>query len=218
MAKMLAQSMTSPVRSLPGPVRRVVESESRTLSSRLWDIDWSSILPLDLGDGMVARMATFDELSDFCAQHIEDIFQEPKTSPFLKDPMTVAKRRYYEEIADITLIGADEPIGLFVGEPADWGTYYVRVMASVPSAQGKRYCNMFAIKVFDILAAHGVERVHTEISPANFASTYVAMRMRFRPTGTVLSDRWGAVTRLTKFLCEERQEVFFDQFCAGVRQ
>jgi len=40
--------------------------------------------------------------------------------------------------------------------------------------------------------------------------------LNFNVTGSVLSDRWGAQVRLTRFLDAQSEDVFLRQFCAGV--
>jgi hypothetical protein len=46
---------------------------------------------------------------------------------------------------------------------------------------------------------------------------HIATRLKFNQTGTLLSERWGAMVHFTKFLSEEKEEVFLRQFCSGVK-
>jgi hypothetical protein len=71
--------------------------------------------------------------------------------------------------------------------------------------------------LFERLRLAGVERVEADASPANFASLQTLLRNRFNVTGSVLSERWGALVRLTRFLDDDATGVFLDQFCDGVR-
>jgi len=60
--------------------------------------------------------------------------------------------------------------------------------------------------LFEILKSAGVERIEADTSPGNFASMTVMTRLRFNLTGTVLSERWGAMMHFTKFLDERRSQ------------
>jgi hypothetical protein len=44
---------------------------------------------------------------------------------------------------------------------------------------------------------------------------YVLTRARFNITGSLMSERWGALIRFTKFLNERGEDTFLQQFCRG---
>ena len=68
--------------------------------------------------------------------------------------------------------------------------------------------------LFDTLRAAGVERVETDASPTNATTLQVALRLGFKVTGNLTTDRWGALVRLTKFLSPNAERVFVDGYCA----
>jgi hypothetical protein len=48
------------------------------------------------------------------------------------------------------------------------------------------------------------------------ATLHLLTRLRFNPTGTLLSDRFGATIHFTRFLDDASEDVFWRQFCTGV--
>ena len=57
-------------------------------------------------------------------------------------------------------------------------------------------------------------RIESEISPANQVQTYNMSRRGYLLTGTVLSDRWGAMFRYTKFTKPTCEATFKNSFTA----
>lgn len=193
-------------------------AERTPLSETLWGIRWSDLLPLELGGGCAVRVSSFHAALPFVREHYARIFEDDGNSPFRTDVLTPAKARYYELCADFfEFTHEGEPIGLLVCDPLDWSTYYIRSAAMLPEHQGRgpiqRFLTTFA---FEHLAQAGVTRVELDLSPSNLAMLHIATRMRMNPTGTVLTERWGAMTRFTRFLSAEAHQVFLEQFCSGV--
>jgi RimJ/RimL family protein N-acetyltransferase len=191
--------------------------KQRSLSEQLWDLDWASLLPLQLGDdGLVARYASFEAVQPFIAENYASIFEEERLSPFSVRPHS-AKTRYMALTGDfIEFSLGGEPIGVFVGMPTDWSTYYIRTTAVLRQHQGRAAPQNFFRALFPLLRACGVERVELDTSPSNIAMMHIVTRLRFNPTGTLLSDRWGALVRFTKYLDDHGEGTFLRQFCAGV--
>jgi hypothetical protein len=189
------------------------------LSEALWNLRWPEHLPFDLGAGSSVRASSFDRAAPFIRAHYATIFEQDPASPFQPDALTPAKSRYYQHCADFfEFTREDQVIGLLVCDPLDWSTYYVRSAAILPEHQGRQLVQRFFTAVlFDTLAAAGVERVEIDVSPTNLMMLHAATRYRFIATGTVLTERWGAHTRFTKFLNTEKQRVFTRQFCTGVK-
>lgn len=189
----------------------------RSLSVELWGLDWESLLPLSLhDDGLVASYSSFEACKPFIAAHYPAIFEESEGSPFKSKPHA-AKARYLELAGDFIQFSLrGEQIGVLIGTPLDWSSYYLRSAAVLPEHQGRGACQAYLRVLFPWLREHGVERVEFDTSPSNLAMLQVMTRMRFNPTGTVLSERWGAVVRFTKFLDQDCEGTFLRQFCAGV--
>jgi hypothetical protein len=194
------------------------EATAHPMSRQLWGIDWASQLPFD-NAGFRVCSSSYDHAKGFVAAHYATVFEEhDNPSPFATD-LTPAKARYYQLFGDFfEVYYADEIVGLLICTPTDWSSYYIRSAAMVPKYQGRRIIQTFYTSVlFPVLQAAGVERVEFDTSPANMAMMHIATRLRFNNTGTILSERWGAMIHFTKFLSPAKEDVFLQQFCAGVK-
>jgi len=198
--------------------RRATDA-ARPLSEALWNLRWSEHLPFDLGAGSSVRASSFDRAAPFIRAHYAAIFEHDPASPFQPDALTPAKSRYYQHCADFfEFTRENQVVGLLVCDPLDWSTYYVRSAAILPEHQGRQLVQrFFSAFAFDRLARAGVARVDIDISPSNLAMHHIATRLRFNPTGTLLTDRWGALTRFTKFLSTDEEQIFVGTFCSGVK-
>jgi GNAT superfamily N-acetyltransferase len=198
----------------PMPASERVPRDS--LSNRLWGIDWSEHLPQALPGSVVVEASSFDRALPFIQAHYAEIFQERADGPFATR-LSGRKERYYQIAGDFfEFVDGEKTVGLLLGTPVDWSTYYIRSAAVLPAYQGKKIIQRFFPAMFEVLRAAGVERVEADTSPSNMATLHLLTRLRFNPTGTVLSDRWGAMVHFTRFLDEESEGVFLRQFCAGV--
>jgi hypothetical protein len=193
-------------------------AERTPLSEALWGIRWNELLPLDLGAGCTVRPTSFRDAMPFVRRHYARIFEDDGSSPFRNDVLTKAKSRYYDLCADFfDFTYQGEVIGLLVCDPLDWSTYYIRSAAMLPEHQGRGPIQRFlTTSLFEHLARAGVTRVELDVAPSNLAMLHIATRMRMNPTGTVLTERWGALTRFTRFLSPEAHQTFLEQFCSGV--
>jgi ribosomal protein S18 acetylase RimI-like enzyme len=190
----------------------------RRLSKTLWDVDWSLLLPQSVtDDGVSVEWSCFERAAPFVRAHYAEIFEEAGGSPFdtrLED----AKTRYYRAVGDFfEFVHEGRTVGLLIGTPIDWSSYYIRSAAALPAYQGRKIVQRFFPLLFAQLKAAGVERIEADTSPANMATIQLLTRLRFNVTGTLLSERWGATLHLTKFLHEESENVFLRQFCSGVK-
>lgn len=190
------------------------------LAQVLWDLDWANYMPVKLGNtGVTVRLTSFDAALPFIQANYAAIFEEdPESSPFKQETnIRGAKERYYRLFGDcFAFKDGSETIGLLIGVPADWSSYYIRSVAILPKFQGKKLVRLFLHEMFEALRDVGVERVDVDTSPSNFAALRLYQSVHFNPTGMVLSDRWGANVHLTKFLDDASERVFLRQYCAGV--
>jgi hypothetical protein len=202
------------VTPVPGP-----SVERTPLSELLWGIRWADWLPFDLGGGCSVHASSLAASTPFIRRNYARIFEDDGTSPFRNDVLTPAKARYYEHCADFfEFTHKGEIVGLLVCDPLDWSTYYIRSAAVLPEHQGRQLVQRFFTNLaFDQLARAGVCRADIDVSPSNLAMLHIATRLRFNPTGTVLTERWGALTRFTKFLSDDAHQIFLEQFCSGVK-
>lgn len=205
-----AKTNATCVTSTPGP--------RAPLSQTLWGIDWRQALPYRKGKLDVVS-SQFGAARKFVEEHYRTVFEEqPGPNPFASDA-SLAKARYYEIAGDFfEVVRDDTTVGLLICTPSDWSSYYIRSAALLPQYQGARIIQSFYTDVlFPSLQKAGVERIELDTSPANLAMMHIATRLKFNQTGTLLSERWGALVHFTKFLSPERENVFLRQFCAGVK-
>ena len=191
-----------------------------SLSAAMWHLDWSDHLPLTLtDDGVAVQHGVFNDAMPFIISNFAAMFEEDPADPrFLQSRATEAKAHYYRRCADFfEFKDGAVTVGCLICTPVDWSTYYIRFCAFLPAYQGRQLLQRFFPAFFRVLKAVGVERVETETSPSNIAVMHIMNRFRFNVTGTILSERWGALVRFTKFLDNESETVFLRQYCTGIR-
>jgi RimJ/RimL family protein N-acetyltransferase len=199
----------------PASGRRRKSEAAPRLSELLWGIRWDDLLPVECAAGVTVHSVSYDEAMSFVRAHYKDIFPSVPGSPFGRIETSPAKERYYRHAADFFEFRKDgQAIALMIGDPIDWASYYIRSTAVVREYQGMTLMQRLFPIVFERLAQAGVERVEADASPSNATSLQILTRFQFRVTGTVLTDRWGALTRFVKFLSPAVEDTFVSQFCA----
>lgn len=191
----------------------MLASFDETLSWCVWRLDWASLWPLQLSGGLRAGPIDADEALAFVAAHYAEVFQaDTADRRFLPDPMTDAKRRFFAASDRIAFFDGDRVVGLLVGNPVDWSTYYWRTVALLPAYQGRGLLAQVLRHTDALMRAHGVVRVEGECAPTNYRQLRLLLRLGYVVTSTVTSERWGALLRLTRFLNEEAEEAFAERF------
>jgi GNAT superfamily N-acetyltransferase len=218
----LAQQASSSVSTAPDSAPRLrtsldfedVEREPR-LSERLWGIDWRRILPQTLVGDITANLVDAEVAREFIEAHYAEIAPMDPTAGWFVEGWNSAKQRYARHVADcFGYYHRGRVVGIYVGNPMDWSTYYLRSTGVLPAYRGKGLTWRFMELLLGELERAGVERVEGETSPANYAIYKCLMRLGFCVSGTVLSDRWGALTRLTRYFDPKAERVFGEKFCA----
>jgi len=186
------------------------------MSRRFWDIDWSDLFPCKLDDDVAVDNVSFEDALPFVEEHYARIFgAEESEGRFLGSPLTEAKRRFCDE-SDVFLFRnkAGAPVGILMAHPTDWSTYYIRTAALLPDYRGKNIVPRLIAVLSRRLVAVGVERMEAEMSPVNMSTLRtLCFDLGFRITATSMTERWGALVRLTWFLSEEAGTIFHRQFC-----
>jgi GNAT superfamily N-acetyltransferase len=184
-----------------------------SLSMRWWSLDWRAHLPVTFG-AITVELATLADAEAFIGEQYPRMFAAADGASWLANPMTEAKRRFYRD-ADIFLFReGDRAVGLQIGHPTDWSTYYVRTVALLPDHRGRGLLAGLTAHVASVLAGVGVERLEGDIPPTNTANLLAQMRLGYVATGTLNSERWGLVVRMTKYLRDDADAAFRRQFCA----
>lgn len=190
------------------------------LSQQLWNINWADHVPARLASSnLVVSEVSHEQATAFLRRANAHVFGEQ--GPWAaqrqrEDP--AAKQKYFEVACDAFGFWDDESlIGLFIGNPTDWSSYYMRWLCVAPEFQKKRVSTEFLQMLFRILRAAGVARVECETAPNNTAGTAGLTSLGFRVAGMSLSERWGALTRLYKHLDEQAEGAFVEAFCSASR-
>jgi hypothetical protein len=189
-------------------------SPTQSLSAKFWGLDLRANLPRVLShDGVEAAPGEIDRVRAFLAAEFPCLTEE-KLGASPNAAMVSSKRSYIQTRCDlIELRHNDRTVGVIVGAPEDWSTYYIRIFAVMQAYQRPALTRRFVREcLFDPLTAHHVERVAADTSPANLAMSRSFSEMHFHVTGHHLSDRWGPLVRYTKFLDPECEAAFYKRF------
>jgi len=200
--------------------RQLFRSNSKTLSSTLYQILWDKHFPWSLpSSDVIVQHSDYDEVSAFLRANFSRIFGvDPSVPKFFDKDSIESKGRYYENCADLFAFKhSNIVVATFIGNPVDWSTYYLRHMAILPEFQGFGLYQEFLSYYLGILKSAGVHRVEVDISPLNSPCIHIHAKNGFKVTGQLTTDRWGVTTRYSKFLNPECEDIFFDRFCSGIR-
>jgi GNAT superfamily N-acetyltransferase len=188
--------------------------EVGTLSQRLWGLDFRAHLPWTLAGGVTLEHGTTEDVLTFVRGHYAAIFAvDADDRRFLPDPPTEAKRRFLEASDRFLFRDGDTVIGLLVGNPIDWTSYYWRTVAFLPEHQGRGLLAAALERTDEVMREAGIERVEGEAAPANYRQVRLLLRLGYCITGSTNSERWGSMLRLTRFLHDEGEHVFKTRFC-----
>jgi hypothetical protein len=186
--------------------------EPEPLSERLWGTRLTARLPkLVSSDGVVAVPGELARICEFLAREFPSMREDQATHA---PEQIEAKRTFLGELSDqIELRHGDQTVGVLIGAPLDWSSYYVRVLAIVPAFQRPAMARRFVREcLFEPLAAQGVQRIEAETSPCNLAMSRMLLELQFHCTGQQLSERWGPMVRYTKFLDPACEKAFHRRF------
>jgi len=187
------------------------------MSQRIWNFDWADHLPWRFDKISVESGSFSVDALPFIRDHYARIFAGADAAQrFLADPLTDAKRRFGDEMDVLVFRAQGLTVGLLIGHPLDWSTYYMRSVAILPEYRDRRLLTRVMEKTYEPLREAGVERIEGECSPSNGPMMRMLTGLGFLVTSTANSERWGATVRSTKFLREEAEDVFARQFC-GMR-
>jgi hypothetical protein len=220
-----AQRNCAAYNSCPEERTGVTELPSRnpaalTHTQRMWGFSLADTLPRVLTrDGITAVAGEFARMGRFLASEFGMFHEEALRSDAVAQDYIVCNRKseYLRDACDlIELRHADNTIGVLMGAPEDWSTYYVRIFALHRSFQRPAMTRLFIRDcLFDPLAEHGVERISADTSPANIAMSRLFTELHFHVTGSQLSDRWGPLVRYTRFLSPACEAEFRRKFGGG---
>lgn len=196
----------------------VAVSRGGTVSERIYGLNWRKHFPLDLGGGLSVDAAPAEEGLAFMRRNFAEIYRDSPPGAFLTEEYNDNKLRYYREAGDFFLFreGA-KPVGIFVGTPVDWSTYFFRNCSILPEYQGKKIYQKLLVHLLKVLPHYGIDRVEGDVSPANLGHIHILNKLQFNIAGLRMTERWGSLLHFTKYLSPKHEQVFLDQYCHGVR-
>ncbi len=179
------------------------------MSLRLWDLDWGTILPLDL-DGVRVTYESFEDARPFIEANYRSIFNVD--GAFYVEAPSLAKQRFTAEMDLFVFRHEAQIVGVVGGHPSDWSTYYWRTAALLPEFRARGAITKFCEHSYEQLRRVGVNRIELDTCPGNRATMSLFLAQGFVVTSTAASERWGFTIRFTKFLNEQPEGVFRRQF------
>lgn len=184
-----------------------------TFSERLWELRWKDLLPLRLRNAAVCvDLRDYSTIKEFADREFPQIYPRSTWERFTGELARRSKDRFYSGMADcLSLETAGNCIGIFIGMPGDWSSYYIRNVSLTPTHQGKGLYQEFLTKLLPFLGKAGVERIEVDVSPNNLRHIHVLNKFGFLVTGNGLSERWGATLRFTKLLSPASEKAFLRQ-------
>jgi hypothetical protein len=217
-AEIYGTSGRQPSFSRPGSFRyETIGFVDATLSKRILGLDWSKHLPWQIGNVAIEVGSYEQHALPFMAEHYSRMFDAKSLHErFMAEEMTDAKRRFMAEMDVLCFRAQGRPVGILMGHPLDWSTYYWRSVALLPSVRDRSLLGTAMDLSYEPLAAAGIHRVEGECSPTNGPMLRTLTKLGWVVTSTSMSERWGATVRFTKFLRQDAGEIFARQFC-GVR-
>jgi len=197
-------------------------SASVTPTSRqLWSLDWTTLCPqpLNLTGSELAisfDLASSDDVENFVVTHYPAIFRVAHSATRLLPESNGPAKRAFLELSDrFAFRCGGATVGVLVGNPIDWSSYYWRTVAFVPRLQGRGVLAAAMALTEPLLAAAGVERIEGDVAPTNTHQLRALQRLGYTITGHATSERWGVLLRLTKFLHPIGAKTFAAAFCRG---
>ncbi|MCZ7682699.1 MAG: GNAT family N-acetyltransferase [Sandaracinaceae bacterium] len=187
---------------------------ARSFSQIIYGIQWSDHFPIRLEDGVEVDVASVEDATAFMAAHYARIFgSDPEDRRFFSDPSSPARARFLAGSDRFLFREHGQAIGLLVGNPVDWSTYYWRSVAFLPEHQGRGLLAAVLAHTDRVMREAGVVRVEGRGRPINYKQVRLLLRLGYCVTGSSNSDRWGTMLRLTKYLDASAEERFVTQFC-----
>ena len=194
-----------------------IQNMTQKYTEEVLGFSWENFFPYKFQDiPFKVKISNLEIFKTFAQSNFKDIFkQDLKNSPFIWFEESLSKNRYYERSGDFFSFHeekSDHMVGVFVGTLSDWSTYYLRNVAILPEFQGQKIFQCFLEYFVDCLEDAGVDRVEGEISVSNLINIHNLIKLGFFVSGQVLTERWGAMVRLVKYLNMKHEHVFLSQF------
>jgi Acetyltransferase (GNAT) family len=172
------------------------------LTHQIFGIDWNDYFPARFQNLEV--QTTSAELGfQFLESRAKDIETQCVGTGFYDDFFPEQKRNYYNVAGDFFFFMKDgSPVGIFVGTPFDWSSYYFRFVWIDPIHRGGGDYSELLSLLCEKLKLRNVARVFADVSPYHRQQSRMLHRLKFVVTGMNLSERWGHLLQFTRILSE----------------
>lgn len=185
-----------------------------TIIESLFSIKWSHFFPIHYSQNITFTMGRYSDVENFLIQYQNELPDGRENKQFTMYEQTLRKKIYYQKYADHFLIQDDhKTIGFFTGNVLDWSSYYFRYIYILKEYRGDQLSLHFYQHLITILQSAGVDRVEAHIAPNDHLQYQKLLSLGLVQTGMWLTDRWGALVHMTKFLTSQKKDFFDRQFC-----
>lgn len=180
-----------------------------TLSQRILGVVWE---PADL-DGVLLTPYEDEDAPAFVSEHYARIFGDPeRAGSLLVEAPSPAKRRFLNEMDVFTFSKDGYVIGILMGHPTDWSSYYIRSLAFLENERARGLAGRVFEYLKPPLRAAGVSRMDVDVQPSNVPMLHGLFSRGFVPTGTIATERWGLFSRMTFYLTETAHGAFVSTY------
>ena len=186
------------------------------LSEKIWNIDFTPLYKSSLGDPSITLVpGSLAQVKAFFKKYEKEMKREVSGPQFTQADFRASRENYYTYVADIFFfIHQHKEVGIFIGNAIDWTSYYLRYAWIDPAFRGQGVIPNFFSQLASLLKATGVDRIEGDVCPTNAISMQMFNRLGYQVTGYTLSNKWGALVKIVKFLPETEETLFQTQFCA----
>lgn len=196
------------------------KTQEQRLSLTVWGLDWEKHLPMSLGD-YTLEASTFEEFVAIKNRPNSFIISsENSNDQFLKESLNISKEEYLRKFSDFFVIRSlqtQEVCGVIVCDVMDWSSYYLRFIYIDPKHRSHNLTIQFVAAVESVLKNYSLDKIVCEVSSGNLPQVARMSQQGYICTGNSLSERFGSLLRLTKFLKSDSLEIFNTQFTQDIR-
>ena len=166
--------------------------------------------------GVTMDHGDFSTTFRFIEKHHDRIFDSVHSDHFFQEPMTDKKEAFLRDRTDHFLFQKDGAVmGVVMGNPIDWCSYYVRYCAFEEQFQKLGIVQHSFPVLIDYISSMGFQQIEIDVSPSNHPQIQVMNRTGFVITGQFNSEKWGSLLRFTKYIDTQRQKTFLRIFTQG---
>lgn len=197
-------------------IRQSIEPERihESLTYQVWGLDWLKHLPCDLDEGIRVEFSDFETAIPIITHLFPEVFMSDRgvNDQFFDSTPHDIRRRYYAKAGDFFIFydaeAQDEVVGIAICTLLDWAGYNLRTVAIAPKYQNRNIYPQFFEKLCDVLRAYRINRIEGDVSATNLHHLHILNKMGYIVTAMNLTERWGALLHLTKFLDDQNRDQF----------